>query len=307
MNKKQAVVIIPIYHPDDRFCQLLDMLKRQEKQDFDVYIIDSGSDMDLYASHLEGLSWQIVQTTPQKFNHGGTRAEAAQANAGYPFLIYMTQDAVPADAKALGNLLAVFQDPDVGCAYGRQLPNPDAGILGAHARLFNYPAQSQVKTLADAKRLGIKAAFISDTFAAYRTKALAAVGGFPKEVILSEDTYVAARMLLAGWKSVYCAEAQVYHSHDYTICQEFHRYFDTGVFHAHEPWIRERFGQAEGEGKKFVLSEVRYLLSHAPWLLPAMVLRDGMKFLGYRMGMSEASLPVWLREKCSMNRSYWRQ
>lgn len=307
MNKKQAVVIIPIYHPDDRFCQLLDMLKRQEKQDFDVYIIDSGSDMELYASHLEGLSWQIVQTTPQKFNHGGTRAEAAQANAGYPFLIYMTQDAVPADAKALGNLLAVFQDPDVGCAYGRQLPNPDAGILGAHARLFNYPAQSQVKTLADAKRLGIKAAFISDTFAAYRTKALSAVCGFPKEVILSEDTYVAARMLLAGWKSVYCAEAQVYHSHDYSIMQEFRRYFDTGVFHAHEPWIRERFGQAEGEGKKFVLSEVRYLLSHAPWLLPAMVLRDGMKFLGYRMGMSEASLPVWLREKCSMNRSYWRQ
>lgn len=306
MNKKQAVVIIPIYHPDDRFCQLLDMLKRQEKQDFDVYIIDSGSDMDLYASHLEGLSWQIVQTTPQKFNHGGTRAEAAQANAGYPFLIYMTQDAVPADAKALGNLLAVFQDPDVGCAYGRQLPNPDAGILGAHARLFNYPAQSQVKTLADAKRLGIKAAFISDTFAAYRTKALAAVCGFPKEVILSEDTYVAARMLLAGWKSVYCAAAQVYHSHDYSIMQEFRRYFDTGVFHAREPWIRQTFGQAEGEGKRFVLSEMKYILQHAPYLLPSAVVRDGMKFLGYRLGIMESKLPIWIKRNCSMIKGYWK-
>lgn len=305
MNKKQAVVIIPIYHPDDRFCQLLDMLKRQEKQDFDVYIIDSGSDMDLYASHLEGLSWQIVQTTPQKFNHGGTRAEAAQANAGYPFLIYMTQDAVPADAKALGNLLAVFQDSDVGCAYGRQLPNPNAGVLGAHARLFNYPAQSQVKTLADAKWLGIKAAFISDTFAAYRIKALAAVGGFPKEVILSEDTYVAARMLLAGWKSVYCAEAQVYHSHDYSIMQEFRRYFDTGVFHAREPWIRKSFGQAEGEGKRFVLSEMKYILQYAPYLLLSAVIRDGMKFLGYRLGIMEGKLPVWLKRTCSMNQTYW--
>lgn len=307
MSKNKAAVIIPIYHPDDRFCRLLDMLKKQEMQDFDVYVIDSGSDRDLYAAHLEGLTWKIVQTTPKEFNHGGTRAKAAQANADYPFLIYMTQDAVPTDDKALGRLLAVFQDTDVGCAYGRQLPSPGAGILGAHARLFNYPDQSQVKTLSDAKRLGIKAAFISDTFAAYRTKALAAVGGFPRDVILSEDTYVAAKMLLAGWKSVYCAEARVYHSHDYSILQEFRRYFDTGVFHSREPWIRETFGQAEGEGKRFVLSEMKYILKHAPYLLASAFIRDGMKFLGYRLGIMESRLPVWMKKKCSMNRTYWVQ
>lgn len=304
---KQAVVIIPIYHPDQKFGKLLDMLKQQEGIDFDVYIIDSGSVYTQYEKYLDGLSCKIVKTTPQAFNHGNTRQQAAEACAIYSFLIYMTQDAVPANIHALKNLIQVFRDKSVGCAYGRQLPNADAGILGAHARLFNYPAKSQIKTLADSKKLGIKAAFISDTFAAYRTSALKEIGGFPKGVILSEDTYAAAKMLMAGWKSVYCAEAQVYHSHDYTIWQEFRRYFDTGVFHACEPWIREQFGQAEGEGKKFVLSEVRYLFRRAPWMLPAMILRDGMKFLGYRMGMKANALPAWLREKCSMNRLYWRQ
>lgn len=304
---KEIAIIIPIYHPDQKFCQLLDMLKKQVGINFDVYIIDSGSDQSAYQRHLAGLCWHSEKITPQQFNHGGTRQKAAEKCKNYTFFIYMTQDAVPANEWALAKLLLAFQDDRVGCAYGRQLPNPNAGLLGAHARLFNYPAQSQIKTIKNAQKLGIKATFISNTFAAYRAAALKEVGGFPRNVILSEDTYVAAKMLLAGWKSAYCAEAQVYHSHDYTIWQEFRRYFDTGVFHAREPWIRERFGQAEGEGKKFVLSEVRYLFHRAPWMLPAMILRDGMKFLGYRMGMKEAALPTWLKEKCSMNRLYWRQ
>lgn len=302
---KNAMVIIPIYKPDQKFCKLLDMLKKQRNIDFDVYIIDSGSDRAGYEAHLEGLDYQITKITPEIFNHGGTRRAAAQKYAMYPFLIYMTQDAVPADEFALSRLIEVFNDENVGCAYGRQLPNHDAGVLGAHARLFNYPAKSRVKSLSDAEKIGIKAAFISDTFAAYRTSALKEVGWFPENVILSEDTYVAAKMLMAGWKSVYCAKACVYHSHDYSIWQEFKRYFDTGVFHAREPWIRKQFGQAEGEGKRFVVSEICYLLSHKPILLPSMIIRDGMKFLGYRLGIMENQIPNRVKKQFSMNKKYW--
>lgn len=113
---KEAAVIIPIYHPDQKFCKLLDALKRQTGIEFDVYIVDSGSDRTLYGNHLEDLTYQIERTTPEKFNHGGTRRRAAEACAQYPFLIFMTQDAVPADEHALANLLAVFRDEKVGCA-----------------------------------------------------------------------------------------------------------------------------------------------------------------------------------------------
>lgn len=303
---KNAVVIIPIYKPDQKFCKLLDMLKKQKNIDFTVYIIDSGSDRVDYEAYLEGLDYQITKITPKIFNHGGTRRAAAQKYAMFPFLIYMTQDAVPADEFALSRLIEVFNDKDVGCAYGRQLSNYDAGVLGAHARLFNYPAKSQVKSLSDAEKIGIKAAFISDTFAAYRTSALKEVDWFPKNVILGEDTYVAAKMLMAGWKSVYCAGACVYHSHDYSIWQEFKRYFDTGVFHAREPWIRKQFGQAEGEGKRFVISEIKYVLRHAPYLLPGACIRDAAKFFGYRLGIMENSLPFFMKRKCSMNSRYWK-
>lgn len=303
---EKVVVIIPVYHPDNKFNSLLRMLKKQEDVLFDVYIVNSGSDKKQYAADLEGLSYTMIDIDSNTFNHGGTRRKAAEACEKYAFLVYMTQDAVLADNYALSNLLKAFEDKDVGCAYGRQLPNPDAGIMAAHARLFNYPDQSQIKQLSDRERLGIKTVFISDTFAAYRSSALFAIGNFPEHVILSEDTYVAAKMVLAGWKVAYCADAKVYHSHNYTIMQEFSRYFDTGVFHAEEPWIRKSFGVAEGEGKRFVLSETRYILAHKPWLIVSMIMRDGMKLLGYRMGISYCFLPRMIVKKVSMMKSYWR-
>ncbi len=303
---KDCVIIIPIYHPDWKWNECLQMLKKQKDVDFDLYVIDSGSELAAYEKDLEGLSYHIEKTSPKEFNHGGTREAARVSCRDYPFLVYMTQDAIPADEWAIRNLLNTFRDPEVGAAYGRQLPHWDATLLAARARAFNYPAESRKKTLADAKKLGIKAAFISDTFAAYRPEALEEIGGFPKCVLLGEDTYAAAKLLLAGYANQYCAEAKVYHSHNYTIAEEFRRYFDTGAFHAMEPWIRKSFGRAEGEGLRFLLAELAYLLTHKPLLLPSAILRDGCKFIGYKMGLNYKNLPLSWRQSCSMTKAYWK-
>ena len=303
---KKSVVIIPIYRPDDKFKKLLAMLKQQKEVSFDVYIIDSGSCVEDYLNELDGLSYTIITTTPQNFNHGGTRQAAAEACKGYQYLIYMTQDAIPANEFTLHNLLTAFENPKVGCAYGRQLPHKDATILAARARHFNYPEGSRFKGTADAPELGIKVSFISDTFAAYRPAALEEIGGFPSDVILGEDTYVASKMVLAGWLHAYVADAQVYHSHNYTIMQEFKRYFDTGVFHARESWIQQSFGKAEGEGKKFVLDELKYLIKNKPLLVFSTILRDGFKFLGYKLGLHEKGIPTSIKKQCSMTPKYWK-
>ena len=303
---KDCVIIIPIYHPDGKWNACLRMLRKQEDVDFDLYIIDSGSERARYEKDLEGLSYHIEKTTPEEFDHGGTREAARVACAGYPLLVYMTQDAIPADEHAIRNLLQVFEDPDVACAYGRQLPHKDATHQAACARAFNYPEKSRKKTWADAKELGLKVSSISDTFAAYRAEALDEIGGFPRRVILGEDTYVAGKLILAGYANCYCAEAKVYHSHNYTVAEESRRYFDTGAFHAMEPWIRKSFGPAEGEGLRFVFAELAYLLRRRPRLLPAALLRDGAKLIGYRMGLQYKKLPLSLRRSCSMRKVFWK-
>jgi rhamnosyltransferase len=220
-------------------------------------------------------------------------------------VVFLTQDALLSSNDAIQQLVAVFEDDRVGCAYGRQLPHQNAGVLGAHARWFNYGEQSYSRTLVDVPSYGIKTAFLSNSFAAYRVSALKAVGGFPFNTIFAEDMMVAAKMLQAGYSVNYVADACVYHSHDYTALQEFKRYFDMGVLHAREPWLLEQLGKPQGEGKRFVLSEWRYLLQHAPWLLPLSVVNSAMKWLGYTLGKQESRLPLSVKKACSMHTRFW--
>ncbi|RPV98181.1 hypothetical protein IPC785_24605 [Pseudomonas aeruginosa] len=223
-------------------------------------------------------------------------------------LIYLTQDAIPASPDSFANLLdELYAEADIGVAYGRQLPHPGAGLLGAQARRFNYPPESRSKRLADASELGIKTCFSSDSFSAYRSDALAAVGGFPEDVIGSEDAYVAARLLQAGYAVRYAASAEVYHSHDYRLLEEFRRYFDIGVFYGRERWIRAAFGGAGGEGKRYVLAEIQALrAAGALYRVPEIALRSAFKLLGYRLGQLERHLPVALKRRISMFPGYWK-
>ena len=125
-------------------------------------------------------------------------------------------------------------------------------------------------------------------------------------MILGEDTYAGAKIILAGHSLAYVAEAKVYHSHSYTIIEEFKRYFDIGVFHKCESWILKEFGKAEGEGIKYIKSEISYLFANSAWyLLPEFFVRNGMKYLGYKLGQKYEKLPRWMIKKFSMHYRWW--
>ena len=298
-------IIIPVYKPDNKLLELLRQIKRQTIKDIPLLIIDSGSNNE-YKNEIKNMNCLVKKIDFRTFNHGGTRQMGADMFPDKDVYIYLTQDAILADEYAINNIIKAFNNDNVGCAYGRQLPHKGASIFATHARLFNYKNKSYIYSIKDKEKYGMKTAFNSNSFAAYRRNALKDVGGFPINTILSEDMYVTAKMLLKNWSVAYCAEAKVYHSHNYTIWQEFKRYFDIGVFHAREAWIREIFGKAEGEGKKFVISEVKMLMKNNPLLLIEMVFRDGMKFLGYRLGIKEKYLPINIKKKISMTKSYWK-
>lgn len=270
-----------------------------------VLVLDSHS-VDATVEQAQKAGFEVAMVQRSSFNHGGTRRGGVERLlADSDVLICLTQDAVLADSAALANLLAAFDDPRVATAYGRQLPAENASAIAAHARQFNYPPRSASVTLQDRKRLGIKACFLSNSFAAYRVRDLLTVGNFPERVILGEDAFVAGRLLLAGKTIAYQADACVIHSHNYTLLEEFRRYFDTGVFHARQRWLLDAFGSASGEGLRFVLSELRCLARGAPWLVPEALLRTGLKWLGYRLGRVEQCIPLLLKRRLGMFRSFW--
>ena len=283
-------ICIPTLNARPQWARLTEALRAQTMQPYEVLVADSESD-DGTAGLAAGEGYRVMSIRRREFRHGGTRQLMAEQCDGAEVIVYMTQDAIPASERSMENLLAAFADGVVAAAYGRQLPHEGAGAIARHARMFNYPARAEVRTREDAARLGIKTIFFSNSFGAYRRSDLMAVGGFPREVNFGEDTVMAARLLLAGKKIAYAAGAEVYHSHDYSWRQEMARYGEVGRLHGEEPWLRESFGGAGGEGLRFVMSEAAYLVRHAPGQLPAALLHTAAKYYGYRRGLR------WARRK----------
>ncbi len=298
-------IIVPTLNAAGTWAEFQSALVAQKIDPAQVLIVDSAS-TDNTPELARASGFRVTSIARSEFNHGGTRQWATRFFPDAEILVYLTQDAILAGPNAIEDLLTALRDPQVGVAYGRQLPRPEAGPIEAHGRLFNYPAASAVRSLDSRDELGFKTIFVSNSFAVYRRSALEDVGGFPVNTIFGEDTITAARMLLKGWKIAYVADACVYHSHEYTAWQEFKRYFDIGVLHTREAWLLREFGRTAGEGRRFVLSELNYLRSKNPLLGPLALLRTAAKFAGYKLGTKEAKLGSGLKHRISMHRGFWQ-
>lgn len=304
-NLHDVRVVIPTLNAEGHFGELLPALGAQGLAPNQVLILDSSS-TDKTRELALAFGAQVHVIPREEFDHGTTRTLAATMLSNAEYLIYLTQDAVPAHSGSFAAIIAEFADEKVGMAFGRQLPRKSASAIEAHARIFNYPPKSSLRTFSDRHRLGIKTVFCSNSFAAYRYRDLAHVGFFPSPSYFAEDQIVASRILLADRVVAYSAKATVYHSHNYSISQEFKRYFDIGVFHSQNRWLIELFGRPEGEGLRYIKSEIAYLWHHEPLSIPSALTRAAGKYAGYNLGLLEANLSVSSKMRLSAQPSYWK-
>lgn len=276
-------LIVLTLNPGPSFVHWLESVRRQTLCPDDLLVIDSQS-TDSFPEHAINYGFTLHTIKRDEFGHGKTRQLALETLSSADIIIFMTQDAVLEKTDSFANLLKGMSSPDVGAAYGRQVPRKDSSPIEAHARLFNYPDRSRVKSLESIQELGIKTPFMSNSFSAYKKNALIEAGGFPSHLNFGEDVYVAARMILKGWRIAYVADATVYHSHRYSYREEWNRYLQVGQFYGREDWIVKTFGNAKGEGLKFVLSELGYLFPRYLFLIPFSLFRTILKFVGYHVG-----------------------
>jgi rhamnosyltransferase len=300
-------LVVPTLNASGHWPRWYDALRDQNSTPEKVIILDSES-TDGTQDTARAAGYEVIKIERSTFDHGGTRQKGlSYLPENTEVVVYLTQDSILAGPDALRNIVAAFEDPTIGVAYGRQLPRPVAGSIEAHARIYNYPAAKETRTYDDRARLGIKAPFSSDSFAAYRLSALTEVGGFPTRAIASEDLITAANIMRAGWKLSYAADAMVYHSHGYSVMEEFRRYFDIGVLHSHEGWLLTEFGKPEGEGTRFLRSELSYLSRNSPALIPISVVKTLAKYLGYRLGRAERYVLKPVKVSLSMNKNFWKR
>jgi len=298
-------VIIPTLNGAERLDDLFASLKGQSLLPDEILVIDSGS-RDATLSIARSHDVRIITLSPDAFDHGGTRTLAGREALGN-ILVYLTQDAVPDDDRALEQLVAPFADARIAATYGRQLPHADATPAARHLRAFNYPVQDSVRCWEDRQTYGFKTAFISNSFAAYRKDLLAQVDFFITGMLFGEDTFTLAKLLRRGYCVAYAAEARVRHSHNYTLGREFKRYFDIGVVHARHRELIASFGTPSAEGRRYVRSELSYLFREGYFLsLPGSIARSGAKYIAYQLGKRFTLLPRGLAMRLSLNKRWWQ-
>lgn len=306
MENKTVDVIIPAYHPGKEFATLI---KRLEKQSVSIHrIIVMNTEESMWNKEWEKISdaMEVHHLTKEEFDHGGTRARAAELSDA-DVMVFMTQDAMPADRELLAELLkALDQEENIAAAYARQLPNAECSFVERYTRAFNYPDTSLVKTKADLDKYGIKTFFCSNVCAAYKKDIYEKQGGFVRRTIFNEDMIYAGGLIQAGYGIVYAAEARVIHSHNYNCMQQFHRNFDLGVSQAEHPEIFEGV-PSEGEGMRLVKKTLAYLIhSGRIWLIPGFVLQCAGKYAGYLAGKKFRKLPKKFILWCTMSPNYWK-
>lgn len=307
---KKADVIIPVYKPTEKLFCLLDMLMRQSVPVNRIILVNTEQRYfeELISEEKLKLKYKEIllkHITKPEFDHGKTRNFGVRCSES-PYFVMMTDDAIPADEKLLERLLAPFTDETVGMTYARQLPDKTCGVIESYTRKFNYPAESKVKSAADLQNMGIKTFFASNVCAAYRREYFDELQGFPDRTIFNEDMIYARKLIDSGRKIVYAADAQVYHSHNYSGIEQLRRNFDLGVSHAE---YQETFSglKAESEGIRLVKQTCAHLCRIGkPWLIVKLIWQSGCKYTGYFLGKRYQSLPGGMVRYLSMNREYWK-
>ena len=130
-------------------------------------------------------------------------------------------------------------------------------------------------------------------------------------MLMCEDHEWAKRVLLTGYKIAYTNESVVYHSHNYSLKQVFHRFFDTGAtlpyVYRHDK-IEYPKGKFVFEGLKYLKAECQYIVSHGNMkYLPYAMFYEFMRFLGYFLGSNHKYMPLWLKVRLCNKKNHWKK
>jgi rhamnosyltransferase len=199
---------------------------------FQVLAIDSGS-QDRSKEILGRFPVLLHEIAPAEFNHGVTRNLGAQlAGPDTDFLVYLTQDATPANEDWLAHLIAPFlSDASVAGAFSRHLPRPDSSpaLVRQLTTVWQTGGDRRLVKSMPAERARYEDdklfyTYFSDTSSALRRSVWEQIPF--RALDFAEDADWADRALQAGYTVVFEPASAVVHSHDYSIKEQFRQNVD---------------------------------------------------------------------------------
>lgn len=256
--------IILTMNAEKNIAQLIQSIRNQTVVPCEIIVADSES-VDKTVSIAKDLGARILPIKRSEFNHGGTRDYALKQSTG-KYVLFLTHDAVPANKFLIERLVDTLESsPKMAAVYGRQLPREDATYMERLVRDYNYPAEGHVYEIKDIPVHGIKTFFMSDVCAMYRRDVYEKIGGFETDIKTNEDMFYAANAINNGYAVGYAANAEVVHSHNFSLREQYQRNFIQGYeIERHKKLLSSASGEnvsQNSEGMKLVKNVTRKMLS----------------------------------------------
>lgn len=283
----KIAVVIPTYNAGEEFRSVLRLIVNQSENIEKIIVIDSSSeDNTIEITNKFGI--ENISINKRDFDHGGTRSLIAKKLyiKGFKYAIFMTQDVYLQD-NALNNLIEfILENPNMGVARGKQEVDMTKGnIFEYHARLSNYGNEKQIFSRKDIKKYGIDTIYTSDAFAIYDLEKLSSIDYFGNNIIVSEDMLVAHKLIQNNFQVGYTPNAKVYHTHNYSLSEEFKRYFLIGRFHGKYEELLCKYGKTNSKGIDLVIKEIIFLYKNKKsYKIPEGIIRNVLKFIGFQFG-----------------------
>ena len=297
-------VVIPVKNAAAFLPDLIPALFNQDDVRLEeVILVDS---MSTDETRSIAAAYERVRVVPiENFSHGRARNLGAREAKG-EVVVLMTQDALPEGSRWLASLLHPFADDRVAASYSRQVPRPDANPMERYFLLTHFPPGEAVRREAGPDEpLSLEKVFFSNVSGAIRRELLLE-HPFDEELIMSEDQQLSRDLIRAGYAIVYVPSSVVIHSHNYTLKTCFKRYFDS-VYSLTLIFPRHGTGTSVSMGARYVLGEMKYILSRYPLWFPYYLLYTSAKSLGTILAHAGDKLPGWLLRRVSLHAYHWKE
>lgn len=245
-------IICPLYNAEKDIESLHKSLLKQKNVEINKirYVLTDGKDNT--EKILKDLNINYKKIKKASFSHSLTR-EKETFESDADILVFITQDVKIIRDDWLYYLTKDIIDGQVDACYSRQLC--DNNTIEKYTRESNYPENSRIVSQKDIDKLGLKTFFFSDASSAIKRETFVNLNGYDnKNLIISEDMYIAYKLITNGYKIKYCADSEVIHSHEFTLKQYYNRYKDTGKFFRENSYLNNyKVNQAGGSLAIYVL------------------------------------------------------
>lgn len=274
-------IICPLYNAENDIADLHKSLLMQKNVTINkiMYILTECKDNT--EKILNELHIPYEKIKKEEFSHSLTREKAALKSEA-DIVTFITQDIKIKRDDWLYFLTKDIVNGNVDACYSRQLC--DNNTIEKYTRECNYPKESRIVSKEDIEKLGLKTFFFSDASSAINRKIFTELHGYDnKDLIISEDMYIAYKLINNGYKIKYCADSEVVHSHKFTLKQYYNRYKDTGKFFKQNDYLSNyKVNQAGGSMAKYVLKRA---IQDKNWsVLVKFIPNMSARFIGMKMG-----------------------